>query len=313
MDDCPTLIGIRQHGSKERNHFSPFEHHTLVLSRCDLWLQTNNTSTVNTVLQKLSAFRQNWQRNYQFLFPFDFNQSTGMLPDILIEIKKYLSLNEAINAFSISILSLLRQTHSKIHLNNPSEQFLKMIHRYVDRRQIASLHITDGLLELEHRCLVWASIMLDHPINLTVVIRREAGNVRHLLSILPKAHRLSLWFEGTISSFLLKKIQQPGRYPITWLYIRCADVPSERPWRETGDDYPKNTTITSFILDSAYFPTHLDKHNYQRNRRQRHTDFAKLVMKSIGSLINIQRVRLITRQSEIEYFLTRLGMERPDQ
>jgi hypothetical protein len=139
------LIGIMHHASGPPGEFSPFRYHSRILHSCDIYRSTSKILTSEGALDLLSAFRQEWQRSVQFLVPFDICHSTGLCPDVLALINEYLSLNDAINAFSLSILPLLHQTRSKVHLKNPSVRFLQMIRQYVDPRQIASLHITEEL------------------------------------------------------------------------------------------------------------------------------------------------------------------------
>jgi hypothetical protein len=131
VEDCPMLIGIMHRTSESSRGFSPFEYYPRLL-KCDRVRDTKERFRFEDILEMFRVFQQEWQRSQQFLVPFDFSRSTGLCPDVVIEITKYLSLIDAINAFSINILSLLQQTHTKLHLNNPTGQFLEMIRPYVD-------------------------------------------------------------------------------------------------------------------------------------------------------------------------------------
>jgi hypothetical protein len=66
---------------------------------------------------------------------------TGLCPDVQIEISKYLTLDDTINAFSISILPYLRQAHTKVHLVDAPNPFLQIIAEHLDRNQISSVRI----------------------------------------------------------------------------------------------------------------------------------------------------------------------------
>ena len=125
------LIGIMHHTPESPRGFSPFEYHPRLL-KCDRVRDTEERLRFEDILEMFRAFQQEFQRNQRFLVPFDFGRTTGFCPDILVEITKYLTLIDAIDTFSISILPLLQQTHSKVYLNNPSRRFIQRIPQYVD-------------------------------------------------------------------------------------------------------------------------------------------------------------------------------------
>jgi hypothetical protein len=143
------LIGIMHYTWEPRATSSPFKYHSRVFQRGSLMRNTDLRSMLDNLLDTLRAFRQEWQDYRQSLVPFDFSASTGFCPDVLVEISEYLWLNDAINAFSLSILPLLHQSHCKVHLHNPSDRSLEVILRYLDPRQITSLHMTAELFKSE--------------------------------------------------------------------------------------------------------------------------------------------------------------------
>ena len=126
------LIGVMRLAPREETGFSSFEYRYQVLQLCDRLPETGQRSTVENVLETLIAFRKEWHRHQSFLVPFDVCQSTGLCSDVVVEICEYLLLDESINAFTTSILPLLRDGYSKVHLNNPSKRFVEMIPRHLD-------------------------------------------------------------------------------------------------------------------------------------------------------------------------------------
>ena len=138
------LIGIMLRALREEPNCSHSEYQCQVLQGCDLLPQTNTKSTLENLLQTLRTFRQEWYRHQQFLVRFDFIGSTGLCPDVLGEISKYLSFDEVIHAFSVTILSTLRRARAKINLVTPSNSLLQSVCRHLDPTQIASLRITDN-------------------------------------------------------------------------------------------------------------------------------------------------------------------------
>ena len=189
IDDYPMLIGVMEHATGDQGDFFPFGHQCQVLQRCDLLPQSGQRSSLALVLKALMTFKERWHLSRQFLLPFDIGQSTGLCPDVLVEIAKYLSLNDAIHAFSISILSVLRQAHSKIHLNDPSRQFLEIIPDQLDSRQVASVRMSGDLQRSERDLSAFQ--IFDQLSNLTVVSERGTHTLSQLLRYLPSIRRLS--------------------------------------------------------------------------------------------------------------------------
>jgi hypothetical protein len=68
----------------------------------------------------------------------------------VIEISKYLPLDDVINASSPSVFPLLRGAHTKVHLANSSHPFLQMVREHLDSRQVTSLRLADDLVTLRH-------------------------------------------------------------------------------------------------------------------------------------------------------------------
>ena len=139
MNECPMLIGVIGCAPEEETGFSLSAYRPQVLQRGALLVDTNKRSTLENILETLHGFKQEWNRNEQLLVPFDVCQSTVLCPDVLVEISQYLWLNEAVNAFSISLLPMFRDAHAKLHPNNPSDRFVKLIPEYLDPSQIVSL------------------------------------------------------------------------------------------------------------------------------------------------------------------------------
>jgi hypothetical protein len=292
MNTCSTLIGIMHHTSHTPTGFSPFEYYPRLL-KCDRVRDTEERFRFEDILEMLRAFQQEWQRSQQFLVPFDFSRSTGLCPDVVVEITQYLSLIDAINAFSINILSLLQQTHSKLHLNNPTDRLLKVISPYVDRGQIASLRITVGLLRSEN---YFSTVQkFDQVISLTVITALSAQTVSSIIAHLLNVHRLSLWYQGCINLFIGRELQTVPFHSITHLHIRCAGSTHNHSWSDTAKgDYLKNTTITSFTFDYEYYPHDQVRNVSQWNHIEDYSSLFMVTLKFIQSLVNIQRVRLFT-------------------
>ena len=225
-----------------------------------------------------------------------------MCPDVLVEISEYLSLNDAINAFSISILPLLRYTHFQVHLSNPLDRFLELIPRYINPRQIASLHITKELWQTDWYFPNLRA--LDQLISLTMLIRGWTfPNDDRLLKLL-NIRNLSVWSEDEIGSNVLADLQILSSRSVARLHIRCAGLYSAHFMRiSSARALNKNTTTTSFVFDSEYKPTQQNRKKPPFYGKQVPSNNVKMLLTLIQSLVNIQRMRFITNRSQIEHYL----------
>ena len=290
------LIGIIQHAPKQRGDFSPGEYQYEILERRDLLPKTNTISTHKSVLETLRTFEQEWHRHQQFLVPFDVCQSTGLCMDVVIEISKYLSLTDTLNAFSLSVLPLLRETHSKVHLNNPSKRLLQTITGHLDARQIVSLHISDDI----HTpvCDFSALQKFQELVFVTIHSPRWQETIGYLLDDFPRLRRLSLWFDKPLDATLFGNLRGLLSFTITHLRIRCAGVlfdDRRREFREGADS--KNKTITSFIFDSTY--NQVNQNRTYLYGSALHSCFEPPMM-FISFLSDVQRVRLVIHRDEIK-------------
>ena len=302
MVNFPLLIGVMQHASGERGRFSPFEYHAEVLQRGDLLIKPQKTSRLEKVLDTLRSFRQEWHRHQQFLVPVDVTEVTGMCPDVWVEITKYLSLNDAINAFSLSILPLLRQAHSKVQLDNPPDRFVQIVGQHLDPRQIASVRIIDDIRRPTRALSAFR--MFDQLVSVTVFSEKGNNTIGGLLPYFPTARYVAFWFAFEFDLGLFTNLRHVSSHRMTHLHIHCTGV-CFVPFR-TGNQQggsSKNTTITSFILDSTYKTTNWTHRNVNGTRQVSPSVKLPVPMKFIASLSNVRRVRLIVNPDEVQTFL----------
>jgi hypothetical protein len=300
INDCPILIGMVQHAAGERGDFSPFEYQCQVLQRCDLLPKTNDRSTLENILETLCTFREEWRLARRSLLSFDVIGSTGLCPDVLVEVSKYLLLDEAINAFSARILPLLRQMRVKVHLKNPSRQSLVMFDRCLDSKQIVSLRVTD---DVQRRILNFSAFrMFDQLAGVTVLSETGTDSIDDVLQCLPNVRHFSLWFGVQFGSDLCQNLFNRSFHPNTHLHIRSAGMRCDPFWtRNQINQTMKNTTIISLTIDSTY--KQVNQTSSYFSRLTRYLRSSNPPMKFIESLSNVQRVRLVVNRNEIDAYL----------
>jgi hypothetical protein len=216
----PILVGIMLRALQEDLSGSQSEYECQVLQRFDLLPKTNTRSTLENVVETLRIFKEECHHNQQFLIPFDVVRSTGLCPDVVIEISEYLSLVDIINAFSIAILPLLEKEHAKIHLVNPSNLLLQKVRRHIDPSQIASLRVhNDFQIPRDH---LPAFRTFDRLTSVTVISEKGANAIGYLRPYLPNLRHLSLCFHFENNSQLFRHMRDLSSSPITHLHIRCT-------------------------------------------------------------------------------------------
>ena len=293
------LIGIMRRAPREETESSPFKYQFQVLQRCDLLVQTGQRSTIENVLKTLKAFREEWHRNQQFLVPFDVSRSTFLCPDVLLEIVKYLSWPDAINAFSLGILPLLRDTHTTVHLNNSSHRFLEMVQQHFDPTRIVSLRLTDDLRAPEGDFSILRTF--DQLASLTVLSQRGIHMITRLIRYLPNVRFVSLAFDEPINwDYFRELLQHLRNDSTTRLELRCPGVRCGHSHvADRMELYMQNTSTTYFVFNSGHHPLCSRTHRCQNDR----CCFFESAVKFIQSMINVRRVHFITVRSQIRILL----------
>ncbi|CAF1367221.1 unnamed protein product, partial [Rotaria sordida] len=106
LEQCPMLIGIMRESLYKKDSSSTSEYEFTVLFKNETLTSTEETFSLKSILNELSIFKEECDDNEQAL-SFDLIQKTNLSWEVIIEICKYLSLNDAINAFSSNILFFL--------------------------------------------------------------------------------------------------------------------------------------------------------------------------------------------------------------
>lgn len=118
----------------------------------------------------------------------------GLPWEIIVEIAKYLSLNDAISAFSIDILRLLDNSELNFQLSNPSIPFIKMILKYFKVKQIVSLQLNAIEMWSERNLSIFQNV-----ISITLLNLPYDNEITYLEKYFPNLTCLSLWYDNEIN------------------------------------------------------------------------------------------------------------------
>jgi hypothetical protein len=142
----------------------------------------------------------------------------GLPWEIIVEIAKYLSLNDAISAFSIDILRLLDNSELNFQLSNPSIPFIKMILKYFKVKQIVSLQL-NAIDEM------WSERNLSifqNVISITLLNLPYDNEILYLEKYFPNLTCLSLWYDNEINFNKFKNLFSQLWQRIKRFEIHCA-------------------------------------------------------------------------------------------
>ena len=294
VDDCPTLIGIKLRGLRRESGSLLSKYQCEVLQRCYVLPQTEKRSTLVNVLETLRIFKQESLHSQQFLVRFDFVRAARLCSDVVIEILKYLSLIDSIEAFSVSILPLLQEAHGKFHLVNPSNPLIQIVGEHLDPRKIVSLRITDDCRIPKEDLAISRSF--DQLTSVTLLSKRGTHLIDDLRHYLPNVRRLSIWFDNETNPHYFRFPGDLSPAPITHLEIRCPGNCFIYFPIDSGPEHSVvNHTITSFVFDMEYYP----RHRASSHRYGNVSDVVHSALEFTRTLANVRRVGFVTNRHQI--------------
>ncbi|CAF1375738.1 unnamed protein product [Adineta ricciae] len=137
-DKFPMLIGIMRESPRLHRWSSLSEYEFKTLSTSDTLTRISCQLSRETLLQELIVFKEECDEREKRLSSNIFT-STKLCTDVFLEIFRYLSLYDIMNAFSEDALSLLCKYKLPAHLSMASPAFMNSIARKLDPKQIVSL------------------------------------------------------------------------------------------------------------------------------------------------------------------------------
>ncbi|CAF1061974.1 unnamed protein product [Rotaria sordida] len=217
-EQCPMLIGIMRRSARAKDWSLTSEYEVKILLNGDTLTCTQEKLTRETLLGELINLKEEFDENEQIL-SFDFTTRTDLCWEVIFEITKYLSLNDAINAFSDNILSFVHKYKTKVHISEPSYVFINMIIRKIKLQQIISLHLnTNSFSKMKE---LNSSIIFMNVISLTLLNYQSMNSINEYKEYFPNLIRLCLWYDNQVNFDMLNKICSQFWSSIKRFEIRC--------------------------------------------------------------------------------------------
>ncbi|CAF4653658.1 unnamed protein product [Rotaria sp. Silwood1] len=298
MEECPMLIGIMRKSSGEKDSFSASQYEFKILLKGNILMHTHRILNLETLSDTLFTFKEEFDKNEQQL-SFNFVRKTSLCWDIVLEIAKYLSLNDIVNIFPIDILPLLQNYKIRLPIIEPSDTFMKIMIEKIDSEQIVSLCLKES--HLKSIIQLTSASIFTNIIYLILIDLQHVNLINEFKTYFSNLTCLSLCYNNEIDFHRICKIFNHIQNPIKRFEIHCGYVLCSH--RRTRHFFSKinnlNFTIEYFLLDMTHasmtFLTNCSQY-YKTCFLMTTTDFIKLMP-------NIRYVRLIANNINVEKLL----------
>ena len=228
----------------------------------------------------------------------DFITQTGLCWDVILEISKYLSLNDLISAFSTNIISLLNKYKTRAHLFDPSDTFIRMIRRKLNPEQIVSFQLSSVYFESKTESKSLA--IFNKVMGLTFLNLQALDKISEYGTLFPDLTRLSLRYDNEVNFNELNAAFNQLPNSIKRFEIHCAGLlcTDSNP-RSLRMLYKENFIIEYFLFDMGKHPLSSTRNIFLGHN----SSFLMMTIKFIRKMVKIQRVCFVTNKYNIEEFL----------
>ncbi|CAF3881917.1 unnamed protein product [Adineta steineri] len=297
LEQYPLLIGIMRKSSKESPWLSSSEYEWKSLLTRDRLTRTQEAVTRETLKQELETFNKECHDHEETL-SFDFSARSGLCSKVMLEIVQYLSLNDIVNAFSSSILPLLYENETKVHISQTNTTFFNMVLWKIRPEQIVSLRLNPSLLFPEIPSFMLHSF--SNLISLTLVNPMHAGEINKYAFYFPKLICLSLYYDNEADFLEIRSILSQIREPIKRFEIHCAGAfCTHYNGYELYQSSLQDWNVEYFLIEIGPLLLPSMSQCIQGCK----SCFLATTLKFMNTMINIRHVRLITDKCNLDQFL----------
>ncbi len=229
---------------------------------------------------------------------------------MILEIVKYLTLDDIVNAFSANILPILCKYKTRVRLSEPDDALIQMALENLNPEQIASVRLNAFSFGSEMRLYT----SFNDP-GISLLISR---NLQHIQKIsiyqacFPNLTCLSLCYNDVIGSIELQNVFDCLNKPIKRFEIHCGGLTDQERLigrvgligtRYFGSAFntsnTKRLTVEYFVLDTTHVSLSSQNERFQQNGLH----FLMTITDFIKRMNNIQYVRIIINECNLEQLL----------
>ncbi|CAF0958338.1 unnamed protein product [Adineta steineri] len=294
IDDCPLLIGITRQFEYKTGELDITEYECKALFKDDTLTRSQMIMNFEGLLEVLDNFKNRFSKN-ELCMSLKFHKMAGLPWEIILQIVKYLSLNDAISAFSTDILCLLDNSQLNFQLTNPSISTIKIILQNFQAKQIVSLQLTTIKKWLEKHLNIFQNV-----ISITLLNQPHKNEIIYLNKYFPSLTCLSFCYDDEIDLNEFNQIFHQFSHQTKRLEINCAGILC-RHYDTTflTKSYLENSTVQYCLIDVRYFPLI----SSDQCSMSHSSCFLKSIIDFIKRMTCIQHVHLVINKNDIEQLL----------
>lgn len=218
----------------------------------------------------------------------------------MVEICKYLSLNDAIKVFTYRILTLLGQSDARVHIVEPCEDHCDEIHRQLNAEQIVSF--CSNTDQSSWKIIADYFTKFQEISSLTLLDLELLESISQFEYYFPKLNRLSLRYNNAIDFNRMKTIlrclpRTIRRFEIHSTRILCSHY--EQPG--LMNFFESNYQVKSFLLDLDSYPLISPEECFLEHP----ACFLVTLMEFLRSMPRIECLQLIINRYDFENLIER--------
>ncbi len=280
------LIGIMKRSTGETGWEFPLEYEFQILLECDTLSRTQEKCTRENLLRELIVFKEKYHENEQDLL-FDFVTKTKLCCEVFLKIIEYLTLNDAVKAFSDRILPMLTKYQVRLQVADPSLPFINMILRKTQPEQIISLRLNANLSWTAPE-LPWLTGFTNIT-SLSLLNLRRIDLIHQYREYFPNMIRLSLYYDNAVNSLILAQILKHLQRSNKRFEIHCSGIIcTHSNYYSLDIGYIPNCPIEYLLMDMGHFPLPTSNECFQNHL----SCFLMTTVDFIKKISNIRHVRL---------------------
>lgn len=229
----------------------------------------------------------------------NFVKNTGLSWKIIRVIAQYLSLNDAISAFSIHIYPLLTENQSEFELSNPCDSFIKIILSKIKSEQIISLQFNTNRLWSKTELTFLSKFKEVRSIKLHNVL--QCDQIEQYKGCFPNLTRVCFYYDNKTDYLILSNVanqisSKTRRLEIHYPGIFCTDRASIE---EIKKRYWTATKVESFLLNVDYYPSTSTSNRLE----ERQSGFIIPIADFMKQMPSARDIHIIINDRGIEHFV----------
>lgn len=213
----------------------------------------------------------------------------------MLQIFKYLSINDIIKAFSNKILPFLKEYDARVELCDPSGDFLDMIFQNLKPEKVISLRFTASWHDEEQIRKRLASC--TDVTSLRFVNWLKLESVGLYIEQFKALENVSLWFDYEIDITLLNELFEAPGYSIKRLAVHCPDFrcTHSNPGLY-GIKYLRDYEVQCLITDMEWYSLHTIESCSQKDD----SCSLKNLIDFVESKGSIQNLKIMTNDGNVD-------------